>query len=142
MSGIDWESLLPLFNTSLIGVSGLFLLTGFYFIRRRQVKYHMRCMLTATAFAALFLIVYVSRALLLDTKIFAGEGITRILYLVILVSHIIVAIAVGPLVLATITLARRRKFQSHRRVARLTLPMWLYAVGTGWLVYLMLHRLA
>jgi putative membrane protein len=137
-----WETWLPLFNATLIGVSGIFLLTGFYFIRRKQVEYHRRCMLTATVFAALFLVVYVTRALLFETKLFAGEGIIRAAYLGILGSHMVLAVVVGPLVLATITLALRRNFRLHRRLARITLPMWLYVVATGWIIYLMLHHLA
>ena len=137
-----WETWLPLLNAVLIGVSGVFLLTGFYFIRRKQVAYHQRCMITATVFAALFLVVYVTRALLFETKLFAGEGIVRAAYLGILGSHMVLAVVVGPLVLVTIALAFRRNFRLHRRLARITLPMWLYVVGTGWIVYLMLHHLA
>ena len=137
-----WETWLPLFNAVLIGVSGIFLLTGFYFIRRKQVAHHQRCMITATVFAALFLVVYVTRALLFETKLFAGEGLVRIAYLGILGSHMVLAVVVGPLVLVTIALALRRSFPRHRRLARITLPMWLYVVATGWLVYLMLHHLA
>ena len=137
-----WETWLPLLNAVLIGVSGVFLLTGFYFIRRRQVAYHQRCMITATVFAALFLVVYVTRALLFETKLFAGEGIVRAAYLGILGSHMVLAVVVGPLVLVTIALALRRNFRLHRRLARITLPMWLYVVATGWVVYLMLHHLA
>ncbi|MAG37397.1 MAG: hypothetical protein CL878_14275 [Dehalococcoidia bacterium] len=137
-----WEAWLPLFNTALIGVSGVFLLAGFFYIRRDQVPYHRRSMLTATAFAALFLVVYVTRTLLLETKLFAGEGVVRAAYLGILGSHMVLAIIVGPLALATITLALRRSYRLHRRIARITLAMWLYVVGTGWIVYLMLHHLA
>ena len=137
-----WETWLPLFNAVLIGVSGIFLLTGFYFIRRKQVAYHQRCMITATVFAALFLIVYVTRALLFETKLFASEGIVRAAYLGILGSHMVLAVVVGPLVLVTIALALRRSFPRHRRLARITLPMWLYVVATGWIIYLMLHYLA
>ena len=136
-----WATWLPLLNAILIGISGVFLLTGFYFIRRQQVAYHQRCMITATVFAALFLVVYVTRALLFETKLFAGEGIIRAVYLGILGSHMVLAVIVGPLVLATIALALRRNFPRHRRLARITLPMWLYVVATGWIVYLMLHYL-
>src|SRR3954447_6055612 len=86
----------PLLNTSLIVISGVFLLIGYYFIRQRKVELHKRSMLTATVFAALFLVVYVSRALLFETKLFAGEGIVRTVYLVILISHTILSILVGP----------------------------------------------
>ena len=137
-----WATWLPLLNAILIGISGVFLLTGFYFIRRQQVAYHQRCMITATVFAALFLVVYVTRALLFETKLFAGEGAVRIAYLGILGSHMVLAVVVGPLVLVTIALALRRNFPRHRRLARITLPMWLYVVATGWIIYLMLHHLA
>ena len=136
------ESWLPAVNASLIGVSGVFLLVGFALIRRGKVSYHRFCMLTATGFAALFLVVYVTRALLLETRLFAGEGLVRALYLAVLGSHVVLAIAVGPLALATITLALRRRFSHHRRLARVTLPIWLYVVGSGWAVYLMLYQLA
>jgi putative membrane protein len=129
----------PLLNTSLIVISGLFLLIGYYFIRQRQIEMHKRCMLTATVFAGLFLVVYVTRALLFETQIFAGEGWVRTVYLTILVSHTILAILVGPFVLVTLRRALRGDYSKHRRIARITLPMWLYVVVTGWIVYWMLH---
>jgi len=133
------EPWLPLFDTALIGVSGVFLLLGYYFIRRKRVPPHRRCMLTATVFAALFLVVYVTRALLFETKFFAGQGWVRALYLAILVSHIALALLVGPFALVTIRRALRGQFALHRRIARVTLPMWLYVVVTGWVIYLMLY---
>ena len=126
-------------NTSLIVISGIFLLLGYYFIRQRQIELHKRSMLTATTFAALFLVVYVSRALLFETKVFAGEGLVRVIYLAILISHTILAILVGPLALLTLRRALRGEFSKHRQIARVTFPMWLYVVVTGWLIYWMLH---
>ena len=134
-------SWLPALNTALIGLSGCFLLLGYYFVKQRNIPAHRRSMVTATAFAALFLVVYVSRALLFETKLYAGQGTMRALYLTILASHTLLAIAVGPMVLVTLRRALRRTFQSHRRIARVTLPVWLYVVVTGWLVYLMLYYL-
>jgi putative membrane protein len=135
----EWVALL---NTSLIVISGFFLLLGYYFIRQRQIELHKRSMLTATVFAALFLVVYVSRALLFETKVFAGEGLVRVLYLAILISHTILAILVGPLALVTLRRALRGEFSKHRQIARVTFPMWLYVVATGWLIYWMLHSLS
>jgi putative membrane protein len=134
-----WQQWLPFFNTCLILVSGVFLLLGYYFIRQRRIQWHRRCMLTAAVFAALFLVVYVVRYLLLPTKVFAGEGPVRAVYLAILASHTILAMAVGPLVLVTLRRALRRDYRRHRRIARVTLPVWLYVVVTGWVVYAMLH---
>jgi putative membrane protein len=119
----------------------LFLLLGYYFIRRRQIARHRASMLTATGFAALFLVVYVARALLFETKLFAGEGTVRAVYLVVLVTHTILATAVGPMALVTLYRALRGRFPQHRRMARITLPVWLYVVASGWVVYLMLYAL-
>ena len=132
----EWVALL---NTSLIVISGIFLLLGYYFIRQRQIELHKRSMLTATGFAALFLVVYVSRALLFETRAFAGEGLVRVIYLAILVSHTILAILVGPFALVTLRRALRGEYAKHKRIARITFPMWLYVVVTGWLIYWMLH---
>ena len=132
----EWVALL---NTSLIVISGIFLLLGYYFIRQRQIELHKRSMLTATGFAALFLVVYVSRAVLFETRVFAGEGLVRVIYLTILISHTILAILVGPFALVTLRRALRGEYAKHKRIARITFPMWLYVVVTGWLIYWMLH---
>jgi len=132
---------LPLLNAALIVVSGLFLTIGYIFIRRKQVQLHRRSMITATVFAGLFLIVYVTRYLLFDTKIFAGDGVVRMIYLEILVSHTILAIAVGPMVLVTLRRALRGDYSRHRALARITAPVWAYVVVTGWVIYMMLFAL-
>lgn len=128
-------------NTGLIVISGVFVLLGYFRIRRREVAWHRRAMLTATVFAGLFLVVYVARYLLFAPKIFAGEGAARVVYLVILISHIILAIVLGPMVLVTLRRALRGDFLRHRALARVTLPIWLYVVVTGWSIYYALHFL-
>jgi putative membrane protein len=133
------EAWLPVANTALILISGAFLALGYGFIRARKIEWHRRSMLTASVFAALFLVVYVARWALLGTKPFAGEGAIRTLYLVILVTHVIVATAVAPFVFVTLRRALRGNFTAHRRIARVTLPLWGYAVVTGWLVYWLLY---
>lgn len=137
-----FQQWLPPINTSLIVTSGAFLLLGYYFIRRRQIRRHRQAMLAATIFAGLFLIVYVTRVAIFPTKIFAGEGAVRALYLANLVTHTILAIAVGPLVLVTLRRALRADYRRHRRLARITLPIWLYVAISGWTIYLMLHNIA
>jgi putative membrane protein len=134
-------SWLPALNTSLILISGICLLVGYFFIRRKQIAYHHRSMLTATAFAALFLVVYVTRALLFEAKLFAGEGLVRAVYLAILGSHTVLAVAVGPMALVTLYRAFRGDFPRHRRIARIALPVWLFVVVSGWVVFLMLYSL-
>jgi putative membrane protein len=133
------ESWLPVANTALILISGAFLALGYGFIRARKIQWHRRSMLTASVFAALFLVVYVARWALLGTKPFAGEGAIRTVYLVILVTHVIVATAVAPFAFVTLRRALRGNFTAHRRIARVTLPLWAYAVVTGWLVYWLLY---
>ena len=96
------EAWLPAVNAALIVISGIFLVIGYVCIRSGRIMWHRRSMLTASVFAALFLIVYVSRYLLLGSKIYPGEGVSRAVYLTILVSHIAIAIAVAPLAFVTL----------------------------------------
>jgi putative membrane protein len=133
---------LPPFNTALIVISGAFLLVGLVFIRRKQVAPHRAAMLTATSFAALFLVVYVARWLLFAPAHFSGEGPIRVFYYAILISHMILAIVQVPLVLTVLTFALRGEFARHRRLARITAPIWLYVVVTGWIVYGLLYMRA
>ena len=130
---------LPWVNTALIVVSGAFLLLGYAFIRARRVTAHHRSMLTATTFAALFLVVYVARFLLTGSKAFPGSGAAYTVYLGILVPHIILAIAVAPLALITLRRALGGRFAEHRRMARVTLPIWAFVAASGWVIYLMLY---
>jgi putative membrane protein len=135
------DSWLPAVNAALIVLSGGCLLVGFAFIRAKRVVWHRRAMLAASAFAALFLVVYVSRALLLPTKFFPGEGAIRVVYFAVLVSHTIVAVLVAPFAFVTLRRAFAGRFALHRQVARITLPMWTYTAVTGWLVYMLLYHL-
>lgn len=129
-------------STACIVLSGLSLLLGWYFIRRRQVARHRNTMLTATGFAGLFLIAYVSRWAMFGSKPFTGEGFWRTLYFSILVPHILLAMALGPLALYLIFLAlKRQDYQRHRRWARITLPIWLFVAASGWAIYYLLYKL-
>jgi putative membrane protein len=133
------EVWLPAANAGLIVLSGVFLLVGYACIRRRQIVWHRRSMLTASLFAALFLIVYVTRAALLPTRFFPGEGTIRFVYFTVLISHTIIAVLVAPLAFVTLRRGLAGNFLKHRQIARVTLPMWLYTAATGWLVYLLLY---
>ena len=136
------EIWLPAVNAALIVISGVFLVIGYACIRSRRIIWHRRSMLTASVFAALFLIVYVSRYLLLGSKIYPGEGVSRVVYLTILISHTLIAIAVAPLAFVTLRRALAGRFKLHRQIARVTLPMWIYTAVTGWVVYLLLYHFA
>ena len=135
----DW---LPALNAALIVISGVFLVIGYACIRSRRVEWHRRSMLTASFFAASFLVVYVTRYLLLGSKIFPGEGVSRVIYLAILVSHTVIAVAVAPLAFVTLRRALAGRFRLHRRIARITLPMWVYTAVSGWVVYMLLYHFA
>jgi putative membrane protein len=128
-------------STTCIVLSGLSLLLGWYFIRaRRNVIRHRNTMLTASAFAALFLVFYVARWTLYGSKAFSGTGGWRLVYFGTLVPHILLAVALGPLALRMIYLAlRKRDYAAHRRLARVTLPVWLYVAASGWVIYYLLY---
>ena len=131
---------LPPFNTALIGISGVFLLVGLVFIRRKQVAAHRASMLTATTFAALFLVVYVARYFLYVPKHFEGEGALATFYYTLLGSHMLLAVLQAPLIVVVLALALRGRFARHRQLARIAVPIWLYVVVTGWIVYGLLYR--
>ena len=130
---------LAAFNTSLIVVSGTFLILGYVFIRKAMVQAHRRSMITATVFAALFLVVYVARSAIFPSKHFEGTGAAYLVYLGILVPHMIAAIIVGPLALIAIARALRGNFRGHRQITRFAFPIWAFAAATGWVIYAMLY---
>lgn len=138
---MSMEELLPLIDSVLILISGLAVITGFILIKRRNIHFHKYSMITATVFAALFLVVYVTRYLIYGSEMFAGEGWIRAVYLIVLASHIILSIAIIPMVLTSLYRAFNNQFRQHRRIARFTVPAWLYVVVTGWIIYLMLYHL-
>ena len=132
---------LTAFTTTCITLSGLSVLAGWYLIRvRHSVDAHRRTMLAATVFAAVFLVGYVTRWSMYGSKPFDGTGIWRAVYVGTLLPHVLLAIVLGPLVLRLLWLAlRKRDFLAHRRLARITLPIWLYVAASGWLIYYMLY---
>jgi putative membrane protein len=134
-------SALPALNAVLNGTSGALLVAGYLCIRRRRRTAHLTCMLTAFGVSTLFLISYVVYHYSAGSRPFAGQGWIRPVYFVLLVSHIALAAAIVPLALITIYRALSSQFGRHRRLARWTLPIWLYVSVTGVLVYWMLHHL-
>ena len=136
------QQTLTAISSGCIVLSGASLLLGWYFIRwRRNQVLHRNTMLTATTFAGFFLVAYVTRWSLFGSKPFAGTGGWRVFYFANLIPHIILAMAVGPLALRLIYLAmRKRDFVAHRRLARITLPIWLYVAASGWLIYYLLYQ--
>lgn len=135
--GFDLK-ILPALNASLNFTTAVLLLTGFYFIRNKKIASHRICMIGAFTLSAIFLVSYVTYHSLTEPTSFEGTGWIRPVYYTILISHIILAAAIVPLVLITITRALRERFDRHKKIARWTFPIWLYVSITGVIVYLML----
>lgn len=130
---------LPNLNALLNGLSAIALIVGFYFIRRRQIAAHRTAMFTAFVFSSLFLVSYVANhALHGDTLYPVHNDVYYHAYLPILISHIVLATLALPIVLITFFLSLTGRFAIHRRVARFTLPLWLYVSITGVVVRVML----
>jgi len=132
-------SLAPL-NAALNALSGIFLVTGFFMIRRGRVHAHQWCMQSAFVTSIVFLISYLYYHYNVGSVPFTGEGWTRPVYFTLLISHTVLAALVPPLALITLYRAWKRQFQRHRRIARWTFPVWLYVSVTGVLVYLILYQ--
>ena len=140
-NGAPGASALPTLNAVLNATSALFLTIGYVFIRRRRVTAHLCCMLTAFAASVLFLVSYVVYHYQAGSRPFSGVGVVRGVYLTLLISHIVLATAIVPLALTTISRAWQGTFDRHRRIARWTLPLWLYVSVSGVVVYWMLYHL-
>jgi uncharacterized membrane protein YozB (DUF420 family) len=137
----EFISYLPHVNACLNGTSALLLLTGYTFIRKSNVTAHRTCQMLALSVSILFLISYLTYHFNHGATRFQGTGIVRPIYFTVLLSHTILAIVIVPLVILTFYRAFRKDFTRHRRIARITLPMWLYVCVTGVIVYLMLYQI-
>lgn len=133
-------SALPRLNAALNASSALLLLAGYSFVRRRRIRLHRLCMLSAFGLSALFLLSYLVYHAVAGATRFVGPHALRPIYLAVLFSHMILAALSVPLALTTLYRAWRSKFLEHRRLARWTLPIWLYVSISGVLVYLMLYH--
>lgn len=132
---------LPAVNAALNGASALLLIAGFLAVRGRRVGLHRGLMLSALGTSILFLVSYLYYHYHAGTTRFTAEGWVRPVYFSILLSHTVLAIVIVPLVIVTLYRALRADFAPHRRIARITLPLWLYVSVTGIAVYLMLYQL-
>jgi putative membrane protein len=132
---------LPTLNASLNATCTVFLLAGFWCIRRHHPKAHAVCMTAAFGVSVLFLIFYLIHHALHGTTHFPASGWVRSLYLAILISHTFLAIPTVPLAIWTMALAGKGRLTQHKRLARWTLPIWLYVSATGVVVYWMLYRI-
>ena len=131
---------LPAVNATLNGIAALLLLIGYREIRHGRIARHRAAMLAACATSTLFLISYVIYLASAGSRPFSGQGPIGLVYFGILISHVLLAAAILPLALVTLTRALREQFDRHAALARWTLPIWLYVSVTGVAVYLMLYH--
>jgi len=132
---------LPALNATLNAASAMLLLLGYLAIRRGARETHRRFMLAALATSAAFLVSYLVYHFQVGSVRYTGQGVLRTVYFTILLSHTLLAVAIVPLILVTLVRALRERFDAHRRLARLTLPLWGYVSITGVVIYWMLYRL-
>ena len=128
---------LPHFQALLNTAATLLLATGYYFIRNAKPDLHRACMAAALVISSLFMVSYLTYHARVGYMPFAGQGIIRPFYFTLLASHIILAAVIVPLVLTTVFFAIRGNFNKHPRIARWTLPLWLYVSVSGVVIYIL-----
>lgn len=134
-------SSLPALNASLNAAASVLLLIGYLLIRRKKVAAHRAAMAAALSVSTLFLASYLYYHYHVGSVRFTGVGWIRPVYFTILISHVVLAVTILPLALVTVTRALRADFARHRRIARITLPLWFYVSVTGVVIYWMLYGL-
>ena len=134
-------SIFPALNATLNGASAVLITTGRALIGRKQVRLHRACMIAAVVTSSIFLICYLYYHAHVGSVRFPGQGWVRPLYFTILISHTILAAAVVPLVLLSLSYGLRARFDRHRRISRWTFPVWLYVSVTGVVIYIMLYQI-
>lgn len=132
---------LPALNATLNATSAALLIVGFVLIRRRRIAAHRTCMLAAFVTSCLFLVSYITYHFQAGTTRFQGQGWIRTLYFSILFTHTPLAVAIVPLAIVTLRRGLRAEYVRHKRLARWTLPLWLYVSVTGVMIYVMLYQL-
>lgn len=137
MSG-TWMDVLPAVNATINACVSVLLIMGLVFIKMKNMAAHRICMTSSVLLSALFLISYVAYHITHESTVFGGEGTIRTIYLFILRSHILFAMVIAPLVLITFARAIGQQFEKHKKIARITYPLWLYVSISGVVVYLMI----
>ena len=131
---------LPAVNATLNAASGILLAIGYALIRARRIEQHRRCMIAAFITSSLFLVCYLVYHAQVGSVRFTRPGFVRPLYYTILATHVTLAAAVLPLAIITMSRGLKARYPQHRRIARWTLPIWLYVSVTGVLVYVLLYQ--
>lgn len=136
--GVEPLGFLPPIYAGINGLTALLLVVAVWAVRNGRIKLHQRIMTGCISLSALFLLMYIAYHMTSDPTPYGGKGIWRYLYYTILISHILLSVAIIPLVLKTYARAYLGKFNSHKKLARITFPIWLYVAVTGVIVYLMI----
>jgi uncharacterized membrane protein YozB (DUF420 family) len=131
---------LPAINASLNALSAILLSVGYLLIRAHRVPQHRRCMIAAFTTSSLFLVCYIVYHAQVGSVPFTRQGFVRPLYFTILITHVTLAATVLPLAIVTLSRGLKARYPQHRRIARWTLPIWLYVSVTGVLVYVLLYQ--
>jgi len=134
-------SILPAVNATLNGMSAIFLMAGYRYIRQRNQAAHERYMKAAVVTSVLFLICYITYHLKAGRTVFTNPPWFRPIYLTLLLTHTVLAVTIVPLIIITFTRALRQRFDKHRKIARVTWPLWMYVSVTGVIIYLLLYRI-
>jgi putative membrane protein len=132
-------TLLSKINASLNGLATALLLVGWVFIRYKRIVWHQCCMVAAFAVSCVFLVTYLLHHAQVGSVAYQGQGLSRLIYFAVLIPHIVLAAPVVPLALITLYRGYTRRVESHRAIARITLPLWLYVSASGVVVYFMLY---
>ena len=132
---------LPHLNAILNALAACFLIGGFMYIKTGNRNAHRLCMVIALIISSLFLISYIVHRFYVPIFVFQGDGGIRIFYYILLISHVLLAIAIVPLIAVTVLRALRKKFTAHKNLAKWTWPIWMYVSVSGIVVYLMLYQL-
>ncbi len=132
---------LPALNASLNATAAVLLSIGYWHVKRRRIETHRRFMIAACVTSALFLASYVTYHAQAGSRPFPGTGAARIAYFAVLIPHVILAAAVLPLALVTLRRGLVRNDAAHRRIARVTFPIWMFVSVTGVIVYVMLYQM-
>lgn len=138
LPNVEPLSFLPPIYASINGITAIILLIAVWAIKNGKRGLHQNLMTTCIALSLAFLVMYIAYHMTSESTSYGGEGVMRYIYLFILISHIILSIVIIPLVLKTYARAYLKKFKAHRKLAKITFPIWLYVAITGVVVYLMI----
>ncbi len=132
---------LPVLNACLNSTSAIFLTIGYVFIRQKRQTAHRNCMIVALTASALFLISYITYHYSAGRTVFKDPAWFRPIYLLLLLTHTVLAVAIVPMVIVTVSRALKGRYELHKRIARWTWPLWMYVSVTGVIIYFLLYRI-